>query len=77
LGELIKLTQIFQSPLFPPIREYLVKPSEKNNITIHLFVPFIKTTVLEKLIEGIENKITIITTWEPNDLLSGSSELKL
>ena len=68
---------MLQNPLFSSIREYLVKSSKKNNKTIHLFVPFIKVSVLEKLIEGIENKIIIITDWSKSNLIAGSSELKL
>jgi len=68
---------MLQSPLFPSIREYLIKSSKKKNKSIHLFVPFIKTSVLEKLIEGIENKIIIITDWSKRNLIAGSSELKL
>ena len=76
MGELIELTKILTSPLFSSIREYLVD-SSKNNEIIFLYVPFIKTTVLEKLIEGIENKIIIITDWSKRNLIAGSSELEL
>jgi len=64
-----------QSPLFEQIREYLIK--SKKDVQIFLYVPYIKTKILAKLVENLDNKITIITTWEPNDLLTGSSELEL
>jgi len=67
--------ELLQSPLFDEIKKYLTQADSEKQI--FLFVPFIKVSVLEKLIEVIENKITIITTWEPNDLLTGSSELEL
>ena len=66
---------LLKSPLFEEIRNYLTRvDSEKQ---IFLFVPFIKVSVLEKLIEGIENKIIIITDWSKRNLIAGSSELKL
>ena len=66
---------ILKSPLFQNIREYLNQT--KNNDQIFLYVPYIKTKILSKLIENSDNKITIITTWNPNDLLTGSSELDI
>jgi len=63
------------SPLFNEVRGYLSRAKEDEQIFI--FVPYIKTKILEKLIEGIQNKITVITTWHINDIISGSSELEL
>ena len=63
------------SPLFNEIRAYLC--SAKEDDQIFLFVPYIKTKILEKLLDGIQNKITIITTWHINDLIGKSSELEL
>jgi hypothetical protein len=69
-----KMTNFITSPLFQHIRKYIqIDDSGK----IFLYVPYIKTKVLEKLLEGIDNQISIITTWHINDLISGSSELKL
>jgi len=65
---------VIKSPLFEKIHDYLTQ-SEKKKII--LFVPYIKTKVLEKLLGDISNQITIITTWHINDLISGSSELEL
>lgn len=44
---------------------------------VYIFVPYIKTSVLSKLVGRIQGKIVIVTTWEPKDLLSGSSDLYL
>ncbi len=66
---------MIQSPLFDEIRGYLTRA--KDNDQIFLFVPYIKTRILEKLLDGIENKITIVTTWHINDLIGKSSELEL
>lgn len=63
-----------KTPLFNVIRDHLFKNSKKHAI---FYVPYIKTKILQKLIEGIPNEITIITTWHINDLISGSSELEL
>ena len=65
---------IIKSSLFGKIYDYLLKDNDKQ---IFLYVPYIKTKILEKLLVGIQNQITIITTWHINDLISGSSELEL
>ena len=66
---------LYHSPLFDRIREYFrgSRPDE----TIFLFVPYVKTGVLESLLKGIPNKMVIVTTWEPGDIQAGSSELSL
>ena len=66
---------MIHSPLFDEIRAYLTRT--KYDDQIFLFVPYIKTKILEKLLYGIQNKITIITTWHINDLIGKSSELEL
>jgi len=75
VGKIIKYN-IFTSPLFDSIRNYILE-SSSNDKKIYIFTPYIKTNVLGKLIDKITGKIIIITAWEPNDLLSGSSELEL
>jgi len=70
-----KISKIITSPIFDSIRSHL-NQIDKNK-QIFLYVPYIKTKVLEKLVEGIQNQIIIITTWHINDLISGSSELEL
>jgi len=66
---------LIHNPLFEEIRKYLTQADSSKQI--FLYVPFIKTSSLEQLIEGIENKITIITNWSKRNLIAGSSELKL
>ena len=66
---------VLKSPLFEQIKKYLTQAGPEKQI--FLYVPYIQTKILSKLVENLDNKITIITTWEPNDLLTGSSELKL
>ena len=69
------MTRLYHNPLFDPIREYFEHASPDE--TIFLFVPYVKTDVLERLISGLKNRIVIVTTWNPMDILSGSSDLKL
>ena len=66
---------MIQSPLFEEIRNYLKTADPEKQI--FLYVPYIKTNSLEKLIDGIENKITIITDWSRKNLRSSSSDLTL
>lgn len=67
---------LYTSPLFDYIRDYLIK-NDSGNDTTFLFVPYIKANVVKNLLDGIRNRIVIVTTWEPTDLLSGSSDLSL
>lgn len=69
------MARLYRSPLFEHIREYLKKGHE--NDTIFLFVPYVKTRVLEKLLDGIKNRTVLVTTWRPRDIQFGSSELSL
>ena len=66
---------LYRSPLFGHIQEYLEHSCPDD--TVFLFVPYIKTDVLERLIAGIPNRMVIVTTWEPKDIQYGSSELAL
>jgi hypothetical protein len=66
---------LIKSPLFHEIHSYLIQVKENEKIL--LYVPYIKTKILEKLIEGIQNEIIIITNWNEKNLLQGSSELEL
>ena len=66
---------LYHSPLFERIREYFRRSHQGD--TLFLFVPYIKTDVLEALLEGIPNRMVIVTTWEPEDIQAGSSELSL
>ena len=68
-------TMLYKSPLFDNIQRYFEDGSFDQ--TIFIFVPYIKTAVLERLLERLENRIVIITTWKPLDIIFGSSELEL
>ena len=73
---LMKKDKMIKSPLFEEIQDFLSKYDNNSN-RLFLYVPYIKTKILGKLVEIIKNQITIITTWHINDLISGSSELEL
>lgn len=66
---------LYHSPLFEHVKEYLGSCDQDQ--TIFLFVPFIKMAVLKLLTDGIKNRIVIVTTWTPADILFGSSDLEL
>jgi len=66
---------VLKSPLFEQIKKYLTQAGSEEQI--FFYVPYIKTKILSKLVENLNNKIIIVTTWHPNDLLQGSSELEL
>ena len=66
---------MIKSPLFTEIRNYLFNVKEKEQII--LYIPFIKIKIFAKLVENISNQITLITTWNTNDLVTGSSDLEL
>lgn len=67
------MAKLYRSPLFEHIRKYLLGAPVGG--MVFLFVPYIQTEVLTRLLEGIKNETVIVTTWEPADLLSGSSDL--
>ena len=69
------MSEFIQSPLLDSIYKYF--SSNQNERVVFIFVPYIKTKILEKLISDVKSKIVIITTWNTNDLLSESSELEL
>ena len=75
MGIILNKTKFQVSPLFDKIQPYFLDIKENEKIMI--FVPYIKTKILKKLLEEIDSQITIITTWKINDLISGSSELEL
>ena len=61
--------------MFGHIRRYLLNcPADED---VFLFVPYIKTRVFKDLISGIQSRIIIVTTWEPEDIQFGSSDLDL
>ena len=40
-------------------------------------MPYIKTKILSELLDGLQNRVVIITTWKPLDIQLGSSDLSL
>ncbi|MDA7959891.1 MAG: hypothetical protein MPJ08_04075 [Nitrosopumilus sp.] len=67
---------IYQSPLFGKIREYF-EGRDGFGDTVFVYAPYIQTAVLEDLLRDIRDRIVVVTTWEPRDIISGSSELSL
>ncbi len=70
------MTDLFHSPLYEHIRKYF-QNLDSGQQTTFVFAPYVKTDILEKLLEGLQNRVVIVTTWEPTDILSGSSEIGL
>lgn len=69
------MVRLYHNPLFGHIRKYILGASDGDIIS--LFVPYIQAKVLAKLLEGVENRVVIVTTWKPVDLLSNSSDLEV
>ena len=67
------MARFYRSPLFEQIRKYLLDAPPRD--TVFIFVPYIRADVLAKILDSVENHVVIVTTWEPADLLSGSSDL--
>lgn len=70
------MVQLIHCPLFEHIRKYF-EGVDSDQQTLFIFAPYIKTTVLSKLLEGLNNRVVVVTTWEPRDIQLGSSELAL
>ena len=68
-----ELARLYHSPLFEHIRRYILGAPKRE--TVFLFVPYIQAAALARLLDGIGNRAVIVTTWEPEDLLSGASDL--
>lgn len=64
------------SPLFQSLRNYILDVNSEGK-DLFIIVPYIKTEVLKNLLEGVTARTIIITTWKTEDLLTGSSELRL
>ena len=67
------MARLCRSPLFEHIRKYLLGAPARE--TVFLFVSYIQAGVLARLLDNIENRTVIVTTWEPEDILSGASDL--
>jgi len=70
----LEIENIIASPLFGPIRNYLLENGKEQD-RVFLIVPYIQKDALERLLKGIVSKIVIVTTWRQEDFLSGSSDL--
>ena len=70
------MISMIQSPLFDYIRAYLERHDGGGDI-IFVYAPYIRTDVLEDLLRDLDDRIVVVTTWEPRDIVSGSSELSL
>ena len=69
------MARLYRSPLFEHIREYLLDiPAHETAL---MFVPYIQAGVLARLLDNINNRTVIVTTWEHVDLLSGASDLAI
>ena len=69
------MATLHHSPLLKHIREYF--RNADTDETIFIFVPYVQSMVLDELLRGVENRIVVTTTWEPKDILYGSSDLEL
>ena len=69
------MPSLYHNPLLPHIREYLAECPKDE--TVFLFVPYVKTSVLEALLENTKGRVVLVTTWNPSDMLSGASDLSV
>ena len=67
---------MLHAPLFDAIRGYFTE-HDTGDKTIFVFAPYIRTKVLARLLDGLRSRAVVVTTWEPADILSGSSDLDL
>lgn len=66
---------LIRSPLLGHIREYFQGGGSED--TVFVFAPYIRAAVLKALLEGVDSRIVVVTTWKPRDLQSGSSDVDL
>ncbi len=67
---------LIHSPLFGHISDYFAA-GDTGTDTTFLFTPYVRAGVAGKLLEGVRNRVVIVTTWNPADLRSGSSDIEL
>lgn len=65
---------LIRSPLLEDIRGYL---KGRGSDPVFVFAPYIQAPVLESLLEGVDGRIVVVTTWKPADLQDGSSDMDL
>ena len=61
--------------MFGPVRSYLSGGDTGRGMT-YVFSPHIEAPVLERLVEGLRNRLVVVTTWSPADVLSGASDIR-
>ena len=69
------LTALMHGPLFGPVRSYLEGRDTGRGMT-YVFSPHVSAPVLERLVDGLRNAFVVVTTWDPADVLSGSSDVE-
>ena len=67
---------LIQSPLFDTIHDYFASASGTKK-TAYVIAPYIKSDILEKLLENVDTPIIVITSWRPEDLIHGSSDVEV
>ena len=66
--------KILQSPLFDKIHDYFLSASGTKK-TAYVIAPYIKSDILEKLLENVDTPTIVITSWRPDDIIRGSSDV--
>ena len=67
---------LIRSPLFKYVSDYFAA-GDAGTDTTFLFAPYVRAEVAGKLLDGVRNRVVIVTTWNPADLRSGSSDIGL
>ena len=67
---------LIHSPLFKHVADYFAA-GDTGTDTTFLFAPYVRAEVAGKLLDSVRNRVVIVTTWNPADLRSGSSDLDL
>lgn len=67
---------LMRGPLFDRLKRYLAD-GDTGAETTFLFAPYVRADIAARLLDGMRNRIVIVTTWDPADLRSGSSDVGL
>ena len=70
-----KKDRILQNPLFDKIQNYLEEASGTRKI-VYVIAPYVKASVLERLLENVDARIVVITSWKAEDLAHGASDVE-
>ena len=71
-----KKDRMLQNPLFDKIRNYLEEASGTRKI-VYVIAPYVKASVLERLLENVDARIVVITSWKAEDLAHGASDVEV